>query len=157
MAHLLLATTMLALVSACLGTAVDTHSVLLASEQMPRTSIEEHLRLQTEVVREWNPTKAFALLLLAPDSPSAAVAWNLMGCNIVRKSSCCARCSPAIVMGRQRGKDQGSTKNKKYTKSNLPSKQCVQCGRPFDWRKKWEKVWDEVKYCSERCRREAKR
>ncbi|MCA6329365.1 MAG: DUF2256 domain-containing protein, partial [Phenylobacterium sp.] len=24
---------------------------------------------------------------------------------------------------------------------------------PFAWRKKWEKVWDEVKYCSERCRR----
>ena len=23
----------------------------------------------------------------------------------------------------------------------------------FVWRKKWEKVWDEVKYCSERCRR----
>jgi len=27
---------------------------------------------------------------------------------------------------------------------------------PFDWRKKWEKVWDEVKYCSDRCRRTAK-
>jgi hypothetical protein len=24
--------------------------------------------------------------------------------------------------------------------------------RPFAWRKKWAKVWDEVKYCSERCR-----
>ena len=30
---------------------------------------------------------------------------------------------------------------------------CPVCGRPFAWRKKWEKVWDEVKYCSERCRR----
>lgn len=27
------------------------------------------------------------------------------------------------------------------------------CGRPLLWRKKWEKVWDEVKYCSERCRK----
>lgn len=44
-------------------------------------------------------------------------------------------------------------KNKKYTKSNLPSKMCTVCNRPFEWRKKWEKVWDEVKYCSERCRR----
>ncbi|MBK8193802.1 MAG: DUF2256 domain-containing protein [Lewinellaceae bacterium] len=26
------------------------------------------------------------------------------------------------------------------------------CGKPFAWRKKWEKVWDEVRYCSERCR-----
>ncbi|RYE16560.1 MAG: DUF2256 domain-containing protein, partial [Sphingobacteriaceae bacterium] len=24
---------------------------------------------------------------------------------------------------------------------------------PFDWRKKWEKCWDEVKYCSDRCRK----
>ncbi|EKX52578.1 hypothetical protein GUITHDRAFT_65010, partial [Guillardia theta CCMP2712] len=40
----------------------------------------------------------------------------------------------------------------RYTKSNLPSKTCEVCGRPFEWRKKWEKVWDEVKYCSDRCR-----
>jgi hypothetical protein len=25
------------------------------------------------------------------------------------------------------------------------------CGRPFDWRKKWEKVWEDVKYCSDKC------
>nr|WP_199534993.1 DUF2256 domain-containing protein [Shimia thalassica] len=37
-------------------------------------------------------------------------------------------------------------------KSDLPQKTCVTCGRPFAWRKKWAKVWDEVKYCSERCR-----
>ncbi|MFY0623415.1 MAG: DUF2256 domain-containing protein [Pelagimonas sp.] len=38
-------------------------------------------------------------------------------------------------------------------KSDLPEKTCVTCGRPFTWRKKWAKVWDEVRYCSERCRR----
>ncbi|MDP3620647.1 MAG: DUF2256 domain-containing protein [Polynucleobacter sp.] len=37
-------------------------------------------------------------------------------------------------------------------KRDLPSKVCVCCGRPFNWRKKWEKVWEEVKYCSDRCR-----
>lgn len=37
-------------------------------------------------------------------------------------------------------------------KQNLPQKTCVTCGRPFTWRKKFEKVWDEVKYCSKRCR-----
>ncbi|MBY6200708.1 DUF2256 domain-containing protein [Maritalea mobilis] len=42
-------------------------------------------------------------------------------------------------------------------KSDLPQKTCAQCGRPFAWRKKWEKVWDEVRYCSDRCRAEAKR
>ena len=39
-------------------------------------------------------------------------------------------------------------------KSDLPEKNCVVCKRSFTWRKKWEKVWDEVKYCSERCRGE---
>jgi len=37
-------------------------------------------------------------------------------------------------------------------KSNLPTKICKVCERPFSWRKKWEKVWDEVQYCSKRCR-----
>ncbi|WP_082127315.1 DUF2256 domain-containing protein [Calothrix sp. 336/3] len=39
------------------------------------------------------------------------------------------------------------------SKSDLPTKVCVVCQRPFTWRKKWEDCWDEVKYCSERCRR----
>jgi len=41
-------------------------------------------------------------------------------------------------------------------KSNLPQKDCAQCSRPFTWRKKWERDWDQVKYCSDRCRSEAK-
>lgn len=39
-------------------------------------------------------------------------------------------------------------------KGDLPVKTCVSCGRPMVWRKAWEKVWDEVKYCSDRCRNE---
>jgi hypothetical protein len=46
---------------------------------------------------------------------------------------------------------------KMIRKGDLPRKTCATCGRPFDWRKKWAKVWDEVKYCSDRCRGEAKR
>ncbi|MCB0791368.1 MAG: DUF2256 domain-containing protein [Flavobacteriales bacterium] len=37
--------------------------------------------------------------------------------------------------------------------SERASRTCMTCGRPFQWRKKWERVWEEVKYCSERCRR----
>jgi hypothetical protein len=37
-------------------------------------------------------------------------------------------------------------------KSDLPVKTCATCGKLFTWRKKWEKVWDQVKYCSDRCR-----
>ncbi len=42
---------------------------------------------------------------------------------------------------------------RQYSQSNLPPKICPVCNRPFSWRKKWEKCWQEVKYCSERCRR----
>lgn len=38
-------------------------------------------------------------------------------------------------------------------KQNLPSKICPVCQLPFTWRKKWEKNWENVKYCSEKCRR----
>lgn len=38
-------------------------------------------------------------------------------------------------------------------KNNLPSKICSICNREFTWRKKWRKDWLEVKYCSEKCRK----
>jgi len=37
-------------------------------------------------------------------------------------------------------------------KPDIPTKPCVGCGRPFTWRKKEEKVWDEVSSCSAACR-----
>jgi len=42
-------------------------------------------------------------------------------------------------------------------KSALPAKDCAACGRPFSWRKKWARDWENVRYCSERCRRSPKR
>jgi hypothetical protein len=44
-------------------------------------------------------------------------------------------------------------KTKPIAKANLPTKTCAACGRPFSWRKKWRKDWDQVKYCSDACRR----
>ncbi|MFM9089007.1 MAG: DUF2256 domain-containing protein [Cyanobium sp.] len=41
--------------------------------------------------------------------------------------------------------------------ADRPTKICPVCGRPFQWRKKWKAVWDEVRYCSERCRRQGRR
>ena len=32
-------------------------------------------------------------------------------------------------------------------------KTCVACGRTIEWRKKWERDWDQVRYCSQSCRR----
>jgi hypothetical protein len=37
-------------------------------------------------------------------------------------------------------------------KKCLPQKICAACGRPFTWRKKWERCWEQVRYCSDRCR-----
>ena len=45
---------------------------------------------------------------------------------------------------------------KQLKKRDLPQKVCVTCGRPFAWRKKWEKVWEEVRYCSDGCRKSRK-
>ncbi|MBO6689575.1 MAG: DUF2256 domain-containing protein [Alphaproteobacteria bacterium] len=39
-----------------------------------------------------------------------------------------------------------------HQKPHLPQKTCLGCQRPFVWRKKWERNWDEVKFCSKRCR-----
>ena len=32
-----------------------------------------------------------------------------------------------------------------------PHQVCVVCNRPFTWRKKWERCWDEVTTCSKSC------
>ncbi|HAG06107.1 MAG TPA: DUF2256 domain-containing protein [Cryomorphaceae bacterium] len=36
-------------------------------------------------------------------------------------------------------------------KADLPQKMCPVCQRPFSWRKKWERDWENVKYCSKGC------
>ncbi len=41
----------------------------------------------------------------------------------------------------------------KGNKSYLPSKICTSCKKEFSWRKKWDKNWAEIKYCSDRCRK----
>lgn len=38
----------------------------------------------------------------------------------------------------------------------MNSKICQICGRSFEWRKKWEKSWNEIKYCSDQCRKKSK-
>lgn len=40
-----------------------------------------------------------------------------------------------------------------WSVSEPAPKTCVVCGRIMQWRKKWERSWDEVRYCSTACRR----
>ena len=37
-------------------------------------------------------------------------------------------------------------------KADLPTKICEACAKPFAWRKKWARDWEQVRYCSDRCR-----
>jgi hypothetical protein len=37
-------------------------------------------------------------------------------------------------------------------KNGFAPKVCARCQRPFEWRKKWAKDWEQVKYCSDACR-----
>jgi hypothetical protein len=39
-----------------------------------------------------------------------------------------------------------------HNKPNLPEKLCAACARPFAWRRKWARDWDQVRFCSEACR-----
>jgi len=38
------------------------------------------------------------------------------------------------------------------SRAGAATKPCVVCGREITWRKKWERDWDDVKYCSKACR-----
>ncbi|HSP25595.1 MAG TPA: DUF2256 domain-containing protein [Saliniramus sp.] len=38
-------------------------------------------------------------------------------------------------------------------KSDLPTKLCPVCNRPFAWRRKWARDWENVRYCSKACAR----
>ncbi|XOV87919.1 MAG: DUF2256 domain-containing protein [Pseudomonadota bacterium] len=41
-----------------------------------------------------------------------------------------------------------------HQKPHLPTRICVHCQKPFSWRKKWAGCWKDVRYCSDRCRRQ---
>ncbi len=38
-------------------------------------------------------------------------------------------------------------------RANDGVKACLRCGRVITWRKKWARVWEQVQYCSDACRR----
>jgi hypothetical protein len=41
-------------------------------------------------------------------------------------------------------------------KQNLPTKICTRCGKLFQYRKKWKLIWDQIKYCSNKCKNQKK-
>merc|ERR1712136_636272 len=61
--------------------------------------------------------------------------------------------SRMVSDGAVRGNDGCHFRNPHH----LPTKVCMTCNRPFTWRKKWERCWDEVLTCSNRCKTERRR
>ncbi|MEX0740783.1 MAG: DUF2256 domain-containing protein [Pseudohongiella sp.] len=55
-------------------------------------------------------------------------------------------------MPKSRSPDQSGVASFKGNKQTLPSKPCKTCGRPMSWRKAWARNWDQVLYCSDKCR-----
>ena len=41
-------------------------------------------------------------------------------------------------------------------KNGFEPRICMVCEKPFEWRKKWARDWERVKYCSEKCQKQAK-
>jgi len=63
---------------------------------------------------------------------------------------------PFILLSQFRNRSSvfSSTMPNGVQKENLPTKICVSCNRPFTWRKKWERCWEEVTTCSKSCNRQ---
>jgi hypothetical protein len=43
----------------------------------------------------------------------------------------------------------------KGNKLSLPSKLCQACLRTMTWRRAWRNNWNEVKFCSDACRKQS--
>ena len=41
-------------------------------------------------------------------------------------------------------------------KAELHVKTCQYCGSTFNWRKVWWRFWDELEFCSQRCKHDAR-
>jgi hypothetical protein len=39
------------------------------------------------------------------------------------------------------------------TPGRSETKTCASCGRTIEWRRRWARTWDEVRFCSDACRR----
>ena len=65
---------------------------------------------------------------------------------------------PTIRMSKKRGKQPPSAGVHMVLDRGIQkqAKICVVCNRPFTWRKKWERCWDEVLTCSDKCKKQRK-
>jgi hypothetical protein len=46
----------------------------------------------------------------------------------------------------------GGKRADQATTNRRATKTCATCGRSFEWRRRWERHWETVRYCGDRCR-----
>ena len=78
------------------------------------------------------------------------------GSNIVRFEISKRRCFPLRYMPACMQPCIGSYIRKIHQMKRTDFKICLVCERPMAWRRKWARTWDEVKYCSDACRRKSR-
>ena len=49
--------------------------------------------------------------------------------------------------------DLGQRSQERKSAGVPAAKTCAACGRTIEWRKKWERDWENVRFCSDRCRK----
>jgi hypothetical protein len=49
-------------------------------------------------------------------------------------------------------RSQGVVRRGGHGAAQPADKVCAACARPFAWRKKWARDWDQVRFCSDACR-----
>ncbi|XZE45262.1 DUF2256 domain-containing protein [Pirellulaceae bacterium SH467] len=89
-------------------------------------------------------------------SQACSTTPNLRPHNVERSSSTVYACNPRTSLPTDINPIPMSKppKRQKPSKYHLPTKICERCRRPFTWRKKWERDWERVKYCSDACRKQ---
>ena len=62
-------------------------------------------------------------------------------------------CASSDLTARRSGLGDAAVRLSRHTATvPHPTKPCVSCGRVITWRRAWATTWDDVKYCSDRCR-----
>jgi hypothetical protein len=87
---------------------------------------------------------------------SSSTAYRLATCAAVAAAGAAlALPRPVATAAASGGRRDGAGRvgGRARKKGELPTKVCATCGLEFEYRQKWKAVWDDVKYCSERCRR----
>ncbi|NDC91418.1 MAG: DUF2256 domain-containing protein [Acidimicrobiia bacterium] len=77
--------------------------------------------------------------------PHVPIVLPFKNCRLVAQNTSPSRASNLDVVAKESRVAQ--------VKNGFAPKICATCAKPFEWRKKWARDWQNVRFCSDRCRR----